>query len=104
MPINIRPRIVHKLLTEHGVTEKEVFECFANGEGVYLLDTGEEHQTTPPTQWFMAPTNHNRILKICFVRTDNLIDIKTAFEPSSDKHLNMYIQLAKLPRCWPDEE
>lgn len=96
--------VAQKLLLKHGVTEKEVVECFANGEGFYLLDANEDHQTDPPTFWFMAPTNHNRMLKICFVRHDGDVDIKTAFEPSSPKHLELYRQQAGLPACWPEEE
>lgn len=96
--------VAKKLLDKHRVTEKEVVECFANGEGIYLLDEDEDHHTDPPTYWFMAPTNHNRILKVCFIRRGNNVDVKTAFEPSSPKHLEQYCQQAGLPACWPEEE
>jgi hypothetical protein len=96
--------VIAKLRDKHGLTQKEVIECFANGEGVYLIDTGEDHQTDPPTMWFMAPTNRNRMLKICFIRKDDDIEIKTAFEPTSDKHLELYRQQAGLSSCWPNEE
>jgi hypothetical protein len=52
----------------------------------------------------MAPTNHNRMLKVCFVRRGADVDIKTAFEPTSDKHLELYRQSAGLSSCWPLEE
>lgn len=79
-------------------------ECFANGEAVYFRDNREKHQTTPPTQWFMAPTNHRRLLKVVFILDDDKIIIKTAYEPSKDDELILYRKLAKLPLCWPAEE
>lgn len=102
--INFKKGMAEKLETLHGVTTKEVGECFANGEGAYFLDDLEDHRTDPPTYWFMAPTNHNRMLKVCFVRRGADVDVKTAFEPTSDKYLDLYRRLAKLPSCWPLEE
>lgn len=102
--INFKKGMPEKLLEKHRVTTKEVGECFANGEGLYFVDDSEEHRTDPPTYWFMAPTNHNRMLKICFVRQGSDGDIKTAFQPTNEKHLDLYRQLAKLPSCWPLEE
>lgn len=96
--------VIAKLRDKHGLTQKEVIECFTNSEGVFLEDTQEDHQTDPPTLWFMAPTNHNRMLKVCFMHKDGDIVIKTAFEPSNIKHLELYRQLANLPSCWPEEE
>lgn len=93
-----------KLLERHGVQMKEVHECFANGEGIYFIDTREKNQTDPPTKWFVAPTNHGRILKVCFILKDGDIEIKTAYEPDDDKPLNLYIRLANLPANWPNEE
>lgn len=95
---------IDKLLQKHGVTQKEVMECFANGEAIYFEDSREEHRTDPPTMWFMAPTNRGRVLKVCFMLKDDDIIIKTAFEPTSSEHLELYIKLANLPKCWPDEE
>lgn len=102
--INFLPDAIAKLTEKHNVSQKEVLECFANGEAIYLEDTSEEHRTDPPTWWFMAPTNRNRMLKVCFIRRDGDVLIKTAFEPSSSKHLELYRQQAKLPSCWPTEE
>jgi hypothetical protein len=102
--IRFDPAVAAKLLEKHNVTTKEVAECFANGEGIYIVDEAEDHKTDPPTFWFMAPTNHNRMLKVCFVRRGGDVDIKTAFEPTSDKHLELYRQIANLSACWPFEE
>ncbi|NYE27307.1 hypothetical protein HDE78_000232 [Rhodanobacter sp. K2T2] len=102
--INFHQDVIVKLRDKHQVSQKEVLECFANGEAAYFVDTSEEHQTDPPTHWFMAPTNHNRMLKVCFVRRNGDLQIKTAFEPKNDKHLELYRRLANLPSCWPLEE
>jgi hypothetical protein len=32
------------------------------------------------------------------------LQVKTAFEPGSDKHLSLYRELAGLPAYWPREE
>lgn len=104
MAIKFSRSVAMKLLTKHDVTEKEVVECFANGEGLYYRDTQEDHDTDPPTMWFMSVTNRGRLLKVCFVRRGSDVDIKTAFEPKGPKPLETYIQLAKLPACWPSEE
>lgn len=104
MTIKFARSVSTKLLTKHGVTEKEVIECFANGEALYFHDDQEDHETDPPTMWFMSVTNHGRLLKICFVQRGGDVDIKTAFEPSGPKPLETYIQLANLPACWPSEE
>lgn len=93
-----------KLLEDHAVTMKEVFECFANGEAIYFEDDREFNKTDPPTWWFMAPTNHGRLLKVCFMRKEGDIEIKTAYEPDDDRPKRLYIQLAELPAGWPDEE
>jgi hypothetical protein len=95
--------IVEKL-DKRGITMKHIEECFENGVGQYFLDPNEDHQTDPPTLWFMAPTNRNRILKICFLNRDGYAVIKTAFEPTSKKHLENYRQKAGLPAGWPSEE
>lgn len=96
--------VIDKLRTKHNLTQKEVMECFANGEGIYLIDRREEHRTDPPTKWFMAPTNHGRMLKICFMLVEGDIVVKTAFEANKSVHLETYIRLADLPTCWPEEE
>ena len=89
MSINISPRVRKKLAERHGVSENEVRQCFTNLDGRYLRDTREEHQTDPPTYWFIAETNRCRKLKVCFMAvkvetadgTKTRIDIKTAFAP-----------------------
>lgn len=83
MPIRISPDILEKLHKKHGVTEKEVEQCFANRDGKLLRDTREEHRTDPPTEWFIAETNKGRELKIVFIRRGADVSIKSAYEPSA---------------------
>jgi len=104
MVFKMSEEVGKKLLDDHQVTMKEVFECFANGEGIYFEDTREFNKTTPPTSWFMSPTNHGRVLKICFIRDGEDITIKTAYEPDDDRPLKLYIRLANLHASWPNEE
>ncbi len=72
-----------KLHNKHQVQPEEIIEGFLNREKGFLEDTREEHQTDPPTQWFISKTDKNRPLKIVFVQTSpKEIEIKTAYEPN----------------------
>jgi hypothetical protein len=44
-----------------------------------LTDDREDHQTDPPTLWFLAPTNKGRMLKVIFMFKDGTIHIKSAY-------------------------
>jgi hypothetical protein len=104
MGFKFSPAVIDKLKNKHNVTQKEVMECFNNGEAIFFIDDREEHATDPPTKWFMAPTNRGRLLKVFFIVENGDIEIKTAFEPTSPSHLETYIQKAGLPRCWPNDD
>jgi uncharacterized DUF497 family protein len=84
--MHIAKTILTKIQEKHGVSPKEVGECFLNRDGEFLIDTREEHQTTPQTLWFIAETNKGRLLKICFVPkgvgNENGPTLKSAFEPN----------------------
>jgi uncharacterized DUF497 family protein len=71
-----------KLTVKHGVSEVEVKQCFENWEGKLLEDDREDHKTDPPTQWFIAETNKQRLLKVLFILKDGVIHLKTAYEPN----------------------
>ncbi len=79
----ISPEIRAKLKIKHSVEESEVIEAFANRERGFLIDIREEHLTDPPTEWFVAETDRGRKLKICFVRTNGNIYLKTAYTAES---------------------
>lgn len=78
----ISPAILEKLGNKHQVSRREIEQCFENRIGLFVEDPREEHRTDPPTLWFTAQTNCNRLLKVVFVHLDGNIHIKTAFEPS----------------------
>lgn len=67
------------------VTEDEITQCFTTRSGVYLRDLREEHQTDPPTRWFISETYYGRMLKIVFIRKDNDVIIKTAYDPNANE-------------------
>jgi hypothetical protein len=54
------------------------------------LDTREQHQSDPPTRWFISETDYGRKLKIVFINTDLGIVIRTAYDPNSEE--TAYIQ------------
>lgn len=92
--IVISPAVLEKLKSKHNVSAKEVKECFKNLVGTYLSDDREDHRTDPPTLWFVAPTNHDRVLKVVFVYADGNMRIKSAYEPSA-RVIAIYDRLGK---------
>ncbi|MFK7685318.1 hypothetical protein ACK3ZA_17070 [Aeromonas caviae] len=84
MALIISQEIRSKLHLRHGIDEREVEEAFANLDGAYLVDPREEHATNPPTEWFVAPTNRGRLIKVIFVNENGNIYLKSAYEPSED--------------------
>jgi len=89
--IQIAKPILTKIQEKHGVSPKEVDECFMNRDGGYLIDNRDIHQTNPQTLWFIAETNKGRLLKICFVPkgdgNENGPSLKSAFEPNDIEKL-----------------
>lgn len=84
LSIHASARIRNKIQEKHGVTMNEVEQCFLNRIGKILQDTRTDHQTNPPTLWFISETNRQRMLKIVFVlELDNSITLKTAYEPNT---------------------
>lgn len=77
--------IEQKLLDKHEVSRKEVLECFSNRCGAELVDTREEHATDPPTCWFIARTNHRRLLKVVYLRRGADVFLRTAYAPNADE-------------------
>ncbi len=85
MAVVISAKILEKLAEKHGVAEREVSQAFQNRTGHLLKDSREEHQTDPPTMWFIAPTNRRRLLKVCFVQRYGNSFVRTAYEPNQDE-------------------
>ncbi|MCW5634953.1 MAG: ADP-ribosyl-(dinitrogen reductase) hydrolase [Rubrivivax sp.] len=76
----ISANVLVKLRDKHHVSVREIEQCFENKCGTYLEDTREDHQTDPPTLWFVAPTNGDRMLKVVFMFIDGNVHIKSAFD------------------------
>jgi hypothetical protein len=91
--IKISPNVLKKLKEKHAVEALEVEQCFENKTGMLLKDQREDHKSDPPTFWFIAPTNRNRLLKICFIQRDGDQQVRTAYPPNLDE-LRIYKTLA----------
>lgn len=79
---SVSDQITNKLTTKHKVTVDEIRQCFLNKTGLYLEDTRLNNATVPKTEWFLAETNNGRLLKVCFIQTGQMIEIKTSYEPN----------------------
>lgn len=80
-PFRISAHVTQKLLDKHRVTREEVIECFMNRDGPSFDDARRDHQTDPPTLWFVADTDRGRTLKVVYMEFPDFFAIKTAFEP-----------------------
>lgn len=85
----ISDQILGKLQDKHRVTRREVEQCFENIEGQLLIDDREDHKTDPPTLWFLARTNKNRLLKVVYIQRGMTIHLRTAYPPNEDE-VNIY--------------
>ena len=81
----ISDQVEQKLRDKHGVEFDEVVEAFINHTGHNVKDNREQHQTVPPTEWFISETDEGRRLKVVFIFRDGTFVIKTAYEPSPDE-------------------
>ena len=79
----ISPKILSKLRDKHNVSRREVEQCFENRVGNFVGDDREEHKTDPATLWFIAPTNHERLLKVIFICRDGNVHIKSSYAPGN---------------------
>jgi hypothetical protein len=81
MSLIISEKILEKIAAKTPpVTKREIEQCFNNREYGLLTDTREQHKTNPPTQWFVAYTNHGRALKIMFIQDKQDIYLKSAYD------------------------
>ena len=85
LKLTFSANVENKLGKKHGVSPDEVRQCFSNMQGKFLQDTREDHATDPPTLWFIAETDHGRLLKVCFVFDNGITYIKTAYEPNKEE-------------------
>lgn len=75
----ISEAVLTKLREKHQVGRREVEQAFENKCGCYLTDEREDHQTDPPTLWFVAPTHRGRPLKVIFIFIDGNVHLKSAY-------------------------
>ncbi|WP_458763587.1 ADP-ribosyl-(dinitrogen reductase) hydrolase [Cupriavidus basilensis] len=95
MSVVIPPRIKTKLAdVNHQVSEEEVREAFDNICGSFLVDSREDHQTDPPTLWFVAETRKGRFLKVMFVPREGNNIVKSAYE-ATENIQRIYDKFAK---------
>lgn len=94
MAIVISDAVLQKLAQKHVVSVVEVQQCFENRTGGLLTDNREDHKTDPATLWFIALTNRNRPLKVCFIPRGEDQHIRTCYSPN-DAELRIYRAVAK---------
>ena len=95
MALIISPKIRQKLAKkEPPVMEEEVVQCFANRINKYLYDRREQHETDPPTLWFISETDYGRKLKIVFVQEDGDTYLRTAYKPNREE-IRIYNKYSK---------
>ena len=90
----ISKKIEVKLRTKHSIEPAEVEECFYNRTKGSLIDNRENHKTKPPTEWFIAKTDNERLLKVIFVLENGKIYIKSCFDADSAS-IRIYERKAK---------
>lgn len=83
--LTITDAVLKKLEHKHFVERKEVEQCFMNRSGPLLIDDREDHATTPPTLWFLARTNRNRLLKVVYIQHGPNIELKTCYEANASE-------------------
>lgn len=94
MALKISTAVRNKLQERHNVNHSEILECFLNRTHCDLIDTREEHQTEPPTKWFISQTDMGRSLKICYIQRGGDLEIKTVYEPENPSVKEMYYRKA----------
>ncbi|CRD54376.1 hypothetical protein [Stenotrophomonas indicatrix] len=95
MTFKISRGVAEKLQNKHKVSASEIEEAFLNRTGGYFTDSREDHQTNPPTYWFVSETDNGRTLKVVFVQYAGHYQIKTAFEPT-DGSPALYAKLVQM--------
>jgi hypothetical protein len=94
IPIIISKKIEQKLNTKHRVNRTEVEECFFNRVKGNLIDSRGDHRTKPPTEWFIAKTDSERLLKVVFVFDHGKVFIKSCFDADKES-IRIYNKVAK---------
>lgn len=83
MSIRISQGVLAKI-RERMITPAEISQCFMNREGGLCVDTRAHHLTDPLTNWFVAKTDQNRLLKIMFVPVEGGVELKSAYDATAE--------------------
>jgi hypothetical protein len=84
-----------KIRVKHGLSRRDIEECFSNIERERLEDNRVEHKTDPVTQWFIAQNNFGKHIKVVFMLLeDGRSLLKTAYCPNDDE-IRIYMKYAK---------
>ena len=81
--LRFAPSIIDKLAIKiPPLSVVEVEEAFLQWDGYWVLDDREDHQTVPPTYWFLSETLDGRILKIVIkpVPNEEFAYVRTAYD------------------------
>lgn len=81
----ISQKVLQKLHDKHSVCRREVAKCFENCKEQPLGDDREDHRTEPPTFWFLARTNRNRLLKVVYIQNEQTFTLRTCYEPNEEE-------------------
>jgi len=88
VPLVISDNILAKIGGEDhgGLTRKDIEECFENHMGKYCLDNRPQHadRNGNPPRWFVSETNHQRKIKIMYVRDGNTITLLSAYPATEE--------------------
>ncbi|QWE15209.1 ADP-ribosyl-(dinitrogen reductase) hydrolase [Polynucleobacter sp. AP-Sving-400A-A2] len=91
----ISPAIEGKLTFKHQISRQDVEQCFINRVRSYLIDDRLEHQTEPPTEWFISENDRGILIKVVFIFDHGLIYLKSAFPPNSTE-IRIYNTISTL--------
>ena len=76
----VSPWVEIKIKEFHSVSVMEVEEALCTFTGKLHKETQAEHQTIPPTYWFISETMEGRELFIAIKIEGNKAFLKTAYE------------------------
>ena len=79
----ISPATEGKLFLKHGLSRRDVEQCFMNRTRSYLIDNRLDHLTDPPTEWFISENDRGVLIKVVCIFDQGMIYLKNAFPPNS---------------------
>lgn len=93
MAVYISPAVKKKIEEKHCLTLDEVYEAISGRLAGFLEDIREQHESDPPTLWFIGSTDFGKLVKIAFIFKDGTMIIRTAYE-ANHRELAIYKKYA----------